>query len=104
MISKKEISKSIEFFHYEKINYQIIDELIKFIKSNPKDKKSRYTDGTNILIDNIKIKIVNNEPKSLSIGINNMQVRDFEISPNLYYYFRGGEIVSTDNPDSLTFW
>jgi hypothetical protein len=104
MISKKEISKSIEFFHYKEINYQTIDDLISFIKSNPKNEKSRYTDGTNLLIDNIKIKIMNNKPKRLSIGINNMQVREYEILPNLYYYFRGGEIESTDNLDSVTFW
>lgn len=105
MIQKKEINKEIVFFHYEKIDSKIIDEVIEFIQNVPKSKNSRFTDGTNILIDNIKFKINNKKPTSISIGVNlSGNIMDVKLEPKNYYYFKDGEITFVENPDDVVFW
>jgi len=102
MIHTKEIHKEIVFFRYEEINSKIIDETIEFISKVPKSKNSKYVDGSNILISDIKIEILNNKPYSISIGINiSGSVYYVTLSPKKYYYIRGGEINSVDNPDDV---
>ena len=105
MIQKKEINKEIVFFYYEQVTSKIIDEVIEFIQNVPKSKNSIFSDGTNILIDNIRFDINNKKPTSISIGVNlSGSVSDVKLKPKKYYYFKGGELTSVENPDDVVFW
>ena len=103
---KKTIIKEITFFYYNgEIKSNTIDELIEFLNRSPKSKNGIFSDGSSIMISNIKIDMLNNKPHSLSIGLNlGGSVMDIKIKPDKYYFFQGGEIKSVDDPEDDTFW
>lgn len=105
MIQKKEINKKIVFFYYEQITLKLIDEVLEFIENIPKSKNSKFTDGTNIIVSNIKFDINNKKPTGISIGINlSGNIKDVKLEPKKYYYFKGDGITSVENPDDVVFW
>lgn len=98
MIKTKQISKEVVLFQYTEISSTIIDELLEFINSIPKVENSRYNDGTNILLSNIKLNIANNKYCSVTIGINYSGiVKDIELLPDTFYYFDKNELKSIND-------
>jgi len=103
-ITRKEIKKEIVFFYYKEINSKTVDELITFCSKNPKVVNSRYTNGTEILLDSIKIELANNKPSCIYIKINlGGSVKDFVLESDAYYFFNGGQISSAKNIDDINF-
>lgn len=102
MITEKEIKKQITFFYYEKIDQATLDDLMKFIHSVPQVANPRYNNGTNILLDNIKIDISRGKMSTILIGINmGGSVTYVRLEPKKYHYFNYTNLVTVDNPEDV---
>jgi len=102
MITEKEIKKQITFFYYEKIDQATLDDLMKFIHSVPQVANPRYNNGTNILLDNIKIDLNLGKMSTILIGINmGGSVTYVRLEPKKYHYFNHTHLVTVDNPEDV---
>lgn len=94
MLNTKKIITEIITFSYEKVDFSAVEDLLEFLESNPKTKKSIFSDGTNVLISYVKINISNNKPYNISVGVNvGGVVRNIKFKPNTEYYFKGSTLV-----------
>ena len=102
MITGKEIKKQITFFYYEKIDQATLDDLITFINSVPQVATPKYNNGTNILLDNIKIDINLGKMSTIYIGINmGGSVSYVNLEPKKYHYFNNTHLVTVNTPEDV---
>lgn len=102
----KTISRDVKFFYYEKLDLENIQEILsdalEFIQNKPKTKIGKFINGTDVLIDSVKLIIRNDKFSMIQIGINNNGVIIyFNLLHERYYYIQGGKILYVDDINDL---